>query len=72
MRLGLAQYAARQLGDIRRNPPRLIFGEQLGCRSPARLIFEIDKGELLPGVVNETLAVVLVRPGRREETQLKN
>jgi len=21
----------RQRGDIRRNPPRLVFGEQLGC-----------------------------------------
>jgi hypothetical protein len=25
----------RQLGDIRRNPPRLVFREQLGRRSPA-------------------------------------
>jgi hypothetical protein len=28
----------RQLGDIRRNPPRLIACEQLGRRSPPRLI----------------------------------
>jgi hypothetical protein len=28
--------------DIHRNPSRLILAEQLGCRSPARLILEID------------------------------
>jgi len=27
----------RQLGDIRRDPPRLIFAEQLRCRPPPRL-----------------------------------
>ena len=32
----------RQLGDIRRDPPRLILAEQLGGCAPARLIFEID------------------------------
>jgi hypothetical protein len=26
----------RQLGHVRRNPPRLTFGEQLGSRSAAR------------------------------------
>ena len=26
----------RQLGDIRRDPPRLVFPEQLGCRSEDR------------------------------------
>jgi len=25
-----------------RDPPRLVFGEQLGCRAPAGLISEID------------------------------
>jgi hypothetical protein len=30
-----AQQQIWQLGDIRRNPPRLVFGEQLFCRSPA-------------------------------------
>jgi hypothetical protein len=29
----------QQLGHIRRDPPRLIFGEQLGRRSPARRIY---------------------------------
>jgi len=38
----------RQLGDIRRDPPRLIFGERLGRRSPTGLILEIDIGKLLP------------------------
>jgi hypothetical protein len=33
MRLGLAQYAARQLGDIGRDPSRLVAGEQLGTMS---------------------------------------
>jgi hypothetical protein len=30
----------RQLGDISRDPPRLVFGEQFRRRSPARLILE--------------------------------
>jgi hypothetical protein len=29
--------------DIRRDPPRLIFRQQLGCRSPARFILEIEQ-----------------------------
>jgi len=32
----------RQLGDIRRNPSRLILAEQLGGESPTRLILETD------------------------------
>jgi hypothetical protein len=36
----------RQLGKIRRNPPRLVFGEQLGCRAPADLSF--CQGRMLP------------------------
>jgi hypothetical protein len=40
-----------QLCDIGRNPSRLVFGEQLGCRSPARLILKIDTGERLTVVV---------------------
>src|SRR5215469_12581074 len=32
----------RQLGDIRRDPPRLVFGEQLGYCSPPRLALIID------------------------------
>jgi hypothetical protein len=41
----------RQLGDIRRDPPRLIFREQLGRRSPARLVLEVDVSELLAVVI---------------------
>jgi len=41
----------RQLGDIGRYPPRLIFGEQLRSRSPARFILVIDIRKLLPAAV---------------------
>jgi hypothetical protein len=41
----------RQLGDVGRDPPRLVAGEQLGRRSPARLVLEIDAGEFLPAAV---------------------
>jgi hypothetical protein len=34
---GATPRALRQLRNIRRDPPRLVFGEQLGRRSPARL-----------------------------------
>ena len=37
----------RQLGDIHRNPPRLVLGEELGRRPPVRLIGIIDVGKLL-------------------------
>jgi hypothetical protein len=37
--------------NIRRNPPRLIFAEQLGRRPPPWLFFEIDISELLPVVI---------------------
>jgi hypothetical protein len=33
----------RQLGDIRRDPPRLVFGEQLCCRV-ATGFFYLEKG----------------------------
>jgi hypothetical protein len=33
----------RQLGDIAGNPPRLIFAEQLCCRSPVLTVF-LTKG----------------------------
>ena len=57
----------RQLG-IRRAPPRLILGEQLGRRSPAELILEIDIGERLAAVVanGEARGLLLDRPRRRE------
>jgi len=48
----------RQLGDIRRDPPRLIFREQLGRRSPARLVLEVDVSELLAVVIAHDIAGV--------------
>jgi hypothetical protein len=51
-----------------RDPPRLVFGEQLSYRSPARLILEIDVSELLAvGVAHDKAGFQLLdRPGRRE------
>ena len=54
------------LGDIRRNPARLIFREQLGRRSAPRLILEIDIGELLPvGVPHDEAGIVEIFDGPR-------
>jgi hypothetical protein len=47
-----------KLGDIRRDPPRLIFREQLGRRSPARLVLEVDVSELLAVVIAHDIAGV--------------
>jgi hypothetical protein len=44
------------LADIRRNPPRLVFGEQLGRRSPAGILLEIDVGDLLAVAVTDNKA----------------
>jgi hypothetical protein len=41
----------RKFSNIRRNPPRLITREQLGCGSSPRLILEIDVGQLLAFLV---------------------
>jgi hypothetical protein len=50
------------------NPSRLILAEQLCGRSPARLLLEIDIGELLSVVVahDKAGAQLLDRPERRE------
>jgi hypothetical protein len=59
----------RQLCDIYSNPSRFIFGEQLCCRSSPRLILEISIGELLPVLVANDKAGIVVfldRPQRRE------
>jgi hypothetical protein len=59
----------RQLCDIYSNPSRFIFGEQLCCRSSPRLILEISIGELLPVLVaNDKAGIVVFRdsPRRRE------
>jgi len=38
---------------VRRNPSRLIFTEQLGCRPSAWLFLEINVGKLLAVVTND-------------------
>ena len=38
---------ARQLGDVRRDPPSFVLGEQLRRRAPARLTLKIDISRLL-------------------------
>ena len=58
----------RQLGDIRRDPPRLVLGEELGRRPPVRLIGIIDVGKLLSVRVAYDVVVRLQlgRPRGRE------
>jgi hypothetical protein len=40
-----------QLRDVRRYAARFIFREQFRRRSPARFVLEVNKGQLLAGVV---------------------
>ncbi len=47
----------RQLGEVRRDPPRLVAREQLSRRSSARLVLEIDVGERLPASVAHDEAI---------------
>ena len=58
----------RQLGDIGRDPPRLILGERLGRGAPARFVLVIDVSELMFVSVthDETVRRYFGRPGRRE------
>jgi hypothetical protein len=49
-RLRLAQQIG-QLRDVRSNPPRLVFGEQLGRRASAGLFLVIKIAELLAAAV---------------------
>jgi hypothetical protein len=58
----------RQLGDVGRDPPRLIERHQLGRRSPAGFLLVIDEGELLAvGVLDDEVRwPFLDGPGRRE------
>ena len=50
------------------NPPRLVTGQQLGCRTSAGLILTIDEGQCLPVAVadDEARGGLLDRPRRRE------
>jgi hypothetical protein len=41
----------RQLGEVRRHPPRLVAGKHLGHRSPTGLLLEIEIAERLAGTV---------------------
>jgi hypothetical protein len=38
----------RQLGEVRRHPPRLILGQQLGRRAPTGFFLEIEITKRLP------------------------
>jgi len=62
------QMQFRQLGDIGRDPPRLVFCQQLCCRAATGFAFIIDIGELLPVGVpyNETVGRYLSGPRRRK------
>jgi hypothetical protein len=61
-------YQLRQLGDIGRDPQRLITRQQLRRRAPAGLFLVIDLGQLLSGAVchDEGSIDVLDGPRRRE------
>jgi len=55
-------------GDIAGDPPRLIFGEQLGRRTPAGFVLQIDVGQFLPGVVlHDTAGVQFFDGAGRQE-----
>jgi hypothetical protein len=44
----------QQLGDVRRDPPRLVAGEEVRRRATTRLLFEIGVDERLPvGVADD-------------------
>jgi hypothetical protein len=57
-----------KLGYVRRNASRLIARKQLGRRSPAGVVLEIDVGKRLAVVIadNETGVGLLDGPGRRK------
>jgi hypothetical protein len=40
----------RQLRNIRRDPPRLVARQQLGCGAPPRLVLEIDMASFCPAL----------------------
>jgi hypothetical protein len=65
---GRPREKGRQLCDIRRDPARLVIGEQLGRRSPAGFVLEINVGERLSVVVanHESGGSILNGPRGRE------
>ncbi len=58
----------RQLGDVGRDPPRLVAGEQFGRRPPSRFILAIDESKCLLVAVadDEARRGFLDGPGRPE------
>jgi hypothetical protein len=62
----------RQLRHIGGDAPGLLAGEEVRCRSMARLIFEVGIGQRLPlAVADDDAGVCLLDgPGRREAARL--
>jgi hypothetical protein len=63
----------RQLRDIRRDPPRLVPGEQASGRSTARLRLIVDVAQCLPVVIPDDKAIPVMLfniPRRREAAPL--
>jgi hypothetical protein len=50
-RIGDRAQQVWQLGNVQRDAPRLVAGEQMRRRAPSRLVLGIDIGERLPVVV---------------------
>ena len=63
-----ALHQLRQLRNIRRNPSRFVFRQQISCGSASRLKFIIDIRKRVALLVphDEAGAVVFDGPGRRE------
>ena len=58
----------RQLGDVRRDAPRLVTGEQLARGTAAGLILAMDEGKrLLVGVTHDETGSGLLDGSRRWE-----
>ena len=62
----------RQLGDVHRNPPRLVTSQQLGRCPRPWLVLAIDEGELLPVDIarDEARSGLLDGPRRWEAARL--
>jgi len=65
-RLNRSSQQLRQFRNIRRNPLRLVLREQLGGRSPAWLIFEINVSELLAVAVAQACVRFVPKADIRE------